>query len=312
MQSACALLGLREFLRHDEKAFSIVNINLFNQRLQPVADGQELGNWVGDWLFRRERLALIDGVLQTLRPDLVVFQQMLAKEGSQSDFDRAILSAGSLDGYEWRVRKTRDYIDMLEVEFQAVALSLPLHFHQDFEGKTVPLGSDGVYTVYEARLDAAPILLVNVEMPRSGADPDQWYQLLRTGILESLAQTGICKRRVILSGQLPGNNSWVEYQRLMEELELADSSIGFCELEEDCLSLDPSNELFALTDQGQSASRIDRILVPRTAKVAESRRILVEPSKQSRYGKPYGLSRLTASRHYGWLANVRLAQCSQP
>jgi hypothetical protein len=90
--NGCALLGIRSSERYDERSFSILNLNLFNQRTPSTLSRK---NWKGDWLFRRERLELIDEQLRISRPDIVVFQELLTRRGSPSESDINILNFGA-------------------------------------------------------------------------------------------------------------------------------------------------------------------------------------------------------------------------
>ena len=99
------------------------------------ADGQPLNQrvpsrlakkaWKGDWIFRRDRLELVDQGLRNSKPDLLLLQEALARVGSAAESDLAILSAGAIADYDWRQLKVEEYPDTQEVESMAVAAAPP-------------------------------------------------------------------------------------------------------------------------------------------------------------------------------------------
>lgn len=309
-QLSCALLGWGTFHRYDGRNLSILATSLYNQRLDPGPAAEKPSpDWTGDWLLRRERLQILDRDLKLYRPDLIVMQEMLAKRGSPTDFDKAILAAGALRGYEWKVRLHQLYRDTQEQEFHAVAVSLPLRHGADGAIKTSPLGVDGGYSFFALELENKPILLVNVQMPSAGEGTDRWYEILLDEIRRHMQEVNICPERLLLAGRLPGTATWNNYQKLLADLQLEDTAVGFCEIEKDCLTASPENEIFAKTSPGRSGSRVDRILVHRSARVTAARRVFDQPQGRARYASSYSLDNNWATRRFGWMSTVNLAAC---
>ncbi|RZA10050.1 MAG: hypothetical protein EOP10_35410 [Proteobacteria bacterium] len=122
-QTSCALLSGSEAKEFDERSFSVLNLNLFNQR---TPSSMSAKSWKGDWLFRRERLDLVDEQLRISRPDIVAFQEALTRQDSPSESDMNILSAGALEGYEWDASLVQTYRDTQEMQYHAVAVGLPV------------------------------------------------------------------------------------------------------------------------------------------------------------------------------------------
>jgi hypothetical protein len=306
--NGCALLGIRSSERYDERSFSILNLNLFNQRTPSTLSRK---NWKGDWLFRRERLELIDEQLRISRPDIVVFQELLTRRGSPSESDINILNFGALEGYEWDAEMVTFHKDTQEMQYQAVAVGLPVKLSASdrMTKKYWPIGIDGFMTYTLLELDQQPILLLNVSMPGGAQKVDHWYEFVEAELNGLLKELRICKQRLVISGYLPGGVIWPGFATFAEAFELKDTSAGFCEATSDCLTSSHQNDLFMATAQGQSPSHSERIMVHRDALVSFSNVVMNKMRDRTVYGEDYGLQRLWASRVYGWLANVRLQRC---
>ncbi len=308
--NSCALFGIRSSERYDERSFSILNLNLFNQR-SPSTLGNR--NWKGDWLFRRERLELIDEQLRISRPDIVVFQELLTRRGSPSESDINILSYGALEGYEWDAEMVSFYKDTQEMQYQAAAVGLPVKLASSdkLEKKFWPIGIDGFMNYTLLELDQQPILLINLSMPMGAQRVDHWYKFVRAEIKGLLEQLNICKQRLVIAGYMPGGAVWTGFTDFADEFELKDTASGFCEAASDCLTSSAQNDLFMATSQGQSPSHSERIMVHRDTLVSFSNVVMNKMKDKTVYGTSYGLQRLWASRVYGWLSELRLQHCAR-
>jgi hypothetical protein len=306
--SSCALFGLQPSARYDDRTFTLLNLNLFNQRI-PSSLAQK--HWKGDWLFRRERLEFIDEQLKVVRPDVVVFQQLLTRRGSPSESDINILSHGALEGYEWDADAVAEYKDTQEIEYQASAVGLPVKLANGdmLEKRYWNIGLDGYMSYSLLELDQKPFLLVNLTMPSSSQRVDQWYKFVRDEIRRLLFAFNLCPSRLIVSGYIPGGLVWEGYTELLSEFDLKDTSQGFCEAALDCLTTSQQNDIFMATAQGQSPSHSDRTLVHRGAIITASNVVLREMRTKLVNGEDYGISRLWAARSFGWLSSIRLQEC---
>ncbi len=307
--NGCALFGIRTSERYDDRSVSILNLNLFNQRIPSTLTPR---NWKGDWLFRRERLELIDEQLRISRPDIVVFQELLTRRGSPSESDINILNFGALEGYEWDAELVAFHKDTQEMQYHAAAVGLPVKLSSSdkVQKKHWPIGIDGFMNYTLLELDQQPILLINISMPVSAQKVDHWYEFVEGELKSLLNELGICKQRLVVSGYLPGGVVWPGFAEFMEAFELKDTATGFCEAASDCLTSSNQNDLFMATAQGQSPSHSERIMVHRDALVSFSNVVMNKMKDKTVYGGPYGLQRLWASRVYGWLADLRLQHCS--
>ncbi|MBC7659612.1 MAG: hypothetical protein H7249_07880 [Chitinophagaceae bacterium] len=307
-QTSCALFGGQGPREFDERSFSILNLNLFNQRTQSALSTK---NWKGDWLYRRERLELVDEQLRVSRPDIVVLQEALTRRDSPSESDMNILSAGALEGYEWDASLVQSYRDTQEMQYSAAAVGLPVKLvARDMALKSVwPIGVDGAMSYSLLELDQFPILVVNLQMPEATQKADAWYGFVRSELRGLLKSTGVCQQRMIVSGHIPGSSIWKGYSEFVSEFNLKDTSTGFCEAASDCLTTSPQNDLFAAINNGQGASHSERILVPLETIILSSGTAMNKMHSTSVNGPAYGVHRLWASPSFGWIAGLRLARC---
>lgn len=308
LMNSCVIFGFQPAGRYDGRSFSVLNLNLFNQRIPSTMTNR---NWKGDWLFRRERLELIDEQLRVSRPDIIVFQELLARRGSPSESDINILSYGALEGYEWDADQVAYFKDTQETQYQAVAVGLPVKLAQgDSAGqKAWPIGMDGGMSYALLELDRKQILLINLSMPQNAQKVDHWYQFTRTETRELLKRFDLCPERLVVSGYIPGSLAWSAYLEFINEFELKDTSTGYCEAASDCLTSSNQNDIFMGTASGQTPSHSERIMVHKDTIVTRSIMVMNKMKEKTVYGGAYGLQRLWASRVFGWLADVRLAQC---
>ena len=303
----CALIGSGGYSRYDERSVSVLTVSLFNQR---TPSKLVKASWKGDWLFRRERLELVDRGLLEIRPDLLVFQQLMSRRGSPSESDQSILSYGSLDGYQWDLSLSRFYEDTQEEQFFALAMGLPIIASEAEPSTTGKLGIDGSYSINNVKLQKQDIWVVNVEMPTSAKSVDAWYKVLQKKLSEFQNSHNICSKRLLVAGYLPGRVSWPFYQDFLKYFELKDTSTGFCEVANDCATGTPMNELFLGTSEGKSGTQVDRIFAHQQAVVYSSKVALNGRGDGSLRSQNYGLEYLWPSRRFAWNSIVRLPRCN--
>ncbi|RZA23740.1 MAG: hypothetical protein EOP10_11885 [Proteobacteria bacterium] len=306
--SSCALLSGSESKEFDERSFSVLNLNLFNQR---TPSSMSAKSWKGDWLFRRERLDLVDEQLRISRPDIVAFQEALTRQDSPSESDMNILSAGALEGYEWDASLVQTYRDTQEMQYHAVAVGLPVKLSQSsVPHKSVwPIGVDGAMTYSLLELDSFPILLINLQMPEATQKADAWYASVQDEIKLLLKELNVCERRMIVAGHIPGSSIWKGYSEFLAAFGLKDTTSGFCEAASDCLTTSTQNDMFAAINNGQASSHSERILVHNDSIIFSSGTSMTKVRPSSENGPQYGVHRLWASPMFGWEAELRLARC---
>lgn len=296
----------------DARPISVQSVSFFNQRTPSRLAKR---NWKGDWVFRRDRLELIDEGLRNGKPDLVVVQELMERRDSQSESDIRILKAGVLADYEWRQHEVGKFDDTRESESMAIAAALPLRFFAlpgDDEGETrefFKLGKDGYLMLSTIDYEEQPLTVLNVQLPR-GEDEGSWFSFIQERTLNRLERFHHCPKRLIVAGYLPGDVTARSYKDFIDTLQLRDSATGFCQIESRCFTATPINELFMATVGDESPTRVDRIFVHRSAFVSTSSRNFETPDPQSRYAREFGLPRLWPTQRFGWMTSVRLPRCA--
>lgn len=307
LTSACSHLSFFSTTQLDRRPSSILLLNLYDQRSGPLASDYK---WKGDWLFRRERLSLVDQSLRVMKPDIVVFQDLIAKRGSPSDSDKNILARGALEGYEWQLVEERLFEDTGELSFHAVATSLPLRLQATPGQKFWPIGVDGGLSLAKIDNDGQPILIFSLKMPTQSIQLDKWYQLVMDRVLTEQKIHDVCSNRLLMVGFMPGQPSWQEFQKLLLTLGLTDSATNFCQLTKDCFTESTENEIYASSVEIPTNSRSMRVFWPKSAQIIDSRRVFNDVKvKASERSKRYEIDNLAPTQQYGWLSQARFLKC---
>ncbi len=293
---------------YDSRPLTIQSLDLFDQRLNPRIRG---ASWKGDWIFRRERLDLIDGALKNVKPDIFIVQSLLEKRESPNDSDRNILSISSLEDYEWQYKKISEFDDTFEDKYLAVAAGLPLRIDKKktlSEKELWEIG-DGFLALTVIEFEEQSLLVANVILPANEVMRPAAYKKLGAIIEQRLKLNKICSRRLVIAGYIPEESGSIDYKILMQKFNLKDSSEGYCEVESKCYTATPINEIFMLSLGDQRPKRVDRILVPQSSIVYSSASNIKEPKRNHPYVKQFGIEHLWPSQRFGWVTNSRFARC---
>lgn len=307
----CALGFGNQSAGFDRRPISIHSISLFNQRITSRLGSR---SWKGDWIFRRDRLELIDASLRTTKPDLLVAQEIMERSEGGSESDIKILTAGILWDYDWQKYEINKFSDTQESEFIAVALALPLKFSEtklDGQGDAIEffrLGKDGYLMLVSVDYEDQPITVLNVHLPYK-ADGIDWIPFIQERALDRLERLHYCPKRVVLAGYLPGDSAGRSYANLLNTLQLRDTAEGFCKIESTCFTATPVNDIFVATVGDESPARVDKILVNRNSFIITSGRILDKASNQNYNLTEFGLSKLWPAQRFGWHTSLRFPRC---
>jgi hypothetical protein len=329
--SGCATLFSAE-LQHDDRPVTIHTLNMFNQRTQSTASTIP---WRGDWMFRRERLALVDHVFLRARPDILLLQESMARRGSPTDSDTAILGAGALKDTVWTEEIVREFTDTDEIQTLAIGVAPPLKILLESPKETSPdvqdpsrspedtmsptneerslwlVGSDGYLLVISADMEGHPLAIANLQLPSEIGSATHWYGFIQSRLEDFLRARGICHARLIVGGRLPAATESPRLTSLVETLRLKDSSDGFCPVASRCYTASPTNELFASTVSDQSGLQADRIFLPADAIVFQSERTMDAPSNDISLARSFGLTALWPTQRFGWMTETRLPRCPE-
>lgn len=298
----------------DTRPITVQTLSFFNQR---IASRLVKRSWRGDWVFRRDRLELIDQGLRAGKPDLLLIQEMMERQGSRSESDTRILEAGVLADYEWKKFKTAEYEDTKENQYVAMSIALPLRFTElELKNKKedwpeyFPLGRDGYVMFATIDYEDQPLTVANVNLPQL-TDETNWFQLIEDRALARMKKYHSCPKRLVVGGYIPGDITARNYKNFVDNLQLIDTASGFCQVESKCFTATPINELFMATVGDESPARVDRIFAHRTAFVAVSARNFEQTEAKTGYAKDFGLSRLWATQRFGWYTSLRLPRCNR-
>ena len=156
-----------------------------------------------------------------------------------------------------------------------------------------------------------PVTVFNVRMlpPQTGSYI--WYSFVQQRIMEKLRSGQRCAKRLIVGGYLPGDETERRYVEFVQTLHLKDVSSGFCQVAARCYTSTPTNDLFLATVGDEAPSRTDKLFVHQSAYVYTSTRNFEESDPQNHYAHDFGVARLWPTQRFGWVAQVRLARCTQ-
>lgn len=294
---------------YDKQPLTIQTLNLFNQR---IPSSMARKNWKGDWLFRRDRIELVDAELRSSKPDILMLQGAMERDGSASESDVRILARGALEGYAWDTKEVATWRDTGELENMAVAVGLPVRVVSVGSASTSirRFGGNGQVVFSELSLDQTPVLIFNVRMPDGAVRPEAFRSLAKF-IRQKVREKASCLKRVIVGGTMPSSMTVDSTRVMVSSLQLRDVSDGYCEVESDCFTGSPINEIFMVTQGDASPSRMDRIYIHQSGKVLSSAAVFNTPRTINRYASTYGISRLWPSRRFGWGGTIRLASCTE-
>jgi hypothetical protein len=307
--SNCAWL-LSQNSTYDQRPLTAQTLNLYNQRLKGRLSSKM---WKGDWILRRHRLALIDQDLRNIKPDILMLQQSMERIGNRSESDKAILSAGALQDYEWQEQEVQQYMDTQEKESMVLAISSSGRFVNHPTGKPIGqmwlLGHTGFlqHSVLSYEDQSVDIFNVHLDVP-SGTE-SVWLGFIESKIKEQESRSDYCPKRLIVGGYLPVSDLSQSFLKFLQDTNLKDVSTGFCLEENRCYTSTPTNEIFLATVGDESPSRVDRIFVNQNAFVYQSRKNFATSNPLDEYVKGFGIQSLWASQRFGWVAQLRLPRC---
>lgn len=307
---AACVSGLFEFSAgYDKKPVTVMTQNFFDQRKK---SNLSASHWKGDWIFRRKRLRLIDDELRDYRPNILFFQQMVERSGSEAESDKNILSAGALLDYMWDQRVVSKYADTGETSHMGTAVSAPLKVLEVEKSNKMWIFDESNYFVTSLiDLYKQPLLLVNVSVgPAGQAKLEDFANKLHSTIRNIAKKSGVCKRRIVIAGRLPGEFVQNAFLKTVTELAMVDVASGQCQIASRCYTGTPNNQLFLAVYGDQSPSRNERILVHKDTIVYSSERTLVKYDENQDYVKKYGLASIWPTVDFGWVASVRFGLCA--
>lgn len=308
--SGCVSLGLQE--NYDSRPLRFGMIDLYSQMERHIDPG--VPSWTGDWIFRRERLELVDQSLQIAKPDMLFLQNVMQRGASAYDSDQAILGAGALNEYQWQSHVTREHTLAGETARVAVACAAPMRVDPFFSTRSGywSLGADGYLFASTVIFEGLEIPVMLLRVSPGMAMQNLWYFYAYRYIRDFIEKHHLCSKRLVISGEFWGSYGQSDYQILLDLLQLKDTSISFCSDMTKCLTADPDNAMYQGIQDVPEAARNLRILVHHSAQVFDAKRTLHDerkPSRQQFKEGFYGIHPLEPAPYYGWEASVRFPRC---
>ena len=287
----------------DFRKLKIQMVSLFNQHTNPQNSHK---TWRGDWLFRRERLAVMDRELSDLKPDLAIFQNMMRRDSNPFESDEGILSAGALRGYRWSVSKVFDHTDTGEEESLGLAFSSSFEIPEESTQNSVVIEGTAL-ALQTLKLEHQAILIANIDL--ADKTTEKSFEKIIEEIKKKINTDHICPQRIIFAIH-SSRELEDRVLQLADKFSLQDSAKGFCNTEADCFTAGPANKIYNLVYGETLAQRVDFLFVPAKTFISKSERNMTEP-RQSDFGyfKQFGLEALWPSDRYGWRTDLTLARC---
>ncbi|MBI2601984.1 MAG: hypothetical protein HYW48_02920 [Deltaproteobacteria bacterium] len=286
---------------YDKNELKIQRFSLFNQQEEAPSVRQ---SWKGDWLFRRERLQLVDKELWDAQADLLLLGGVMARYDNPLESDRSILMAGALKGYDWQEEAIGKFEESGESELIAVAVSPPLKAEKL---RKLWQWKEGSLFFQELSSNGQPLYAFVFQSEAQLTLPR--LESVVSTIFDFIKANAFCQRRVLIGGYFRTSYT-KQLSETMEQFEFKDAAKGFCNVEYECYTESTRNELFMLVRGEAQPARSELIFVHRTAMVSQS--LLNFSDSQSigtSYYKSFGLQSLWPSMYFGWLSTVRLAMC---
>jgi hypothetical protein len=309
LSQGCASFSGSRFSGYENRRIVIQYAPMFTQKNTKI--GEEKYNWAGDWVFRRKRLALLDKQISSVKPDIILFQDLVYREYSPSESEFYILSAGATEDYSWHISKTDEISISEESVASAAAMALPIKVDllkslSRKESWDLGNGSYIVVTRFKTEQGDAVLMSIKLLEDDNGEIP---YQMMANIVEEVISSTGVCRERFILSGEIPEDRISYLDQGIIEKLGFKDVAYDFCDELESCYTESIDNKLFSISNPNSINGRSSRILVHEKTKVLASLRNLENKISLGKEEDRYGLGSISANHRYGWLSTINLAIC---
>lgn len=289
--------------RFDSRKIKLQFFSFFNQRDAPI---KSESSWKGDWIFRRERLNLIEKELGDNKPDLNIFQNSIGRENNPYESDLGILGSSVLKSYKSHLHNLVEYEDTHEIESHAVSIIPPLYFCSQEGGL---LSQENNHLSWDTlTFEKEPVLVVNMELKNTVIE--SILNEFLDEIKKIVSNEKICNRRIILAASIPPE-IYKSALRVPDSLNLQDASKNFCITESDCYTANSLNEIFSKAYGEILPSRYDFIFVPTSAKVILHKVNFKDPARlESGAFRTYGMKSLWASDRFGIRIDLLLAKCT--
>ena len=235
----------------------------------------------------------------------------MAKQGSPYDSDQYILGAGALLGYDWQNVQIATYRDTHEVESLSVVSGLPVYKdpYEDERKRMWSLGNDSYLAAFIVTMENQEIAIFNLKISEKVAGQQIWYQYIVNRVKEYIDRYKLCPKRVVIAGSFESPVNQQDYQNMLDKLQLSDSSLGFCEQENNCYTQNTENPIFKLTRGDAQPRRTSRILIHKSSLVYSSNRNFNSFDWQHQFDRLFTNRKVNPTQDYGWISSIRFGRC---
>lgn len=298
---------------NDTRTVVVQTLNAFDQSSDASTD--KLPAIRDNWIFRRERLAMLDETLRSNKADIFFLQQARQRRESPVDSDDVILMAGVLSGFDtsrfnYPTRQAEE-----DSTYLLTAVSPPLKLiggkflSPEDQGKLLTL--DGVVvSMSVVEIENLPVVIMNVDVDASLFPKTKDVYSVIGKSLDAIFETGkVCANRVAIGGTLPGDKDDEGFKDFLSKYDLVDAAPDICLESDACPTLSPENELYAQVASKAAKLRVDKVLVHKNNDVMNSGISFNKVYPAPDYIKTLGINKLTVSTHFGWAVEVKFSRC---
>ena len=294
----------------DQKDITVQFLSLFNQDTPSVSKDIQ---WQGDWAFRRERLEVVDSYFRTMRPDLILFQEVMAKRSNAFDSDFKILSSGSLIDYTWQSLKVKTHHKTEESEFVSVVSGYPIYGlgSQGLRNKIWLMDGSNYLSAFivSSEKQRVGVFILKLDIT-SKSSAIKNFSFISEKIKNFLVKHDICQKRIILAVDLQVNTFETFYDSFIAKFDLKDPAQEKCLNNPECYTSSSSNHLYKIARKDRlSEGRDLRILTHNDAKVFSSNINLKEIYTREKLILNNEELKINPTLKYGWTMTFRLAHC---
>ncbi|MBP9707621.1 MAG: hypothetical protein KBD78_08245 [Oligoflexales bacterium] len=327
--------SIQSTLLRKDSYLSIETLDLFSQRIPNKRLSENGIDWRGDWLFRRERLKLLDSLFYSRLSNIIFLQGVLEKKGDPHDQDLKVLTDGALRDYRWESQVFQFYEDTWEEESLAVGVSFPLKLIEPAEDEKSENTNEEAQTLAERLVlepefaiyfvkvdyDGEDLLLINIKFRPEMADKNlnsysryidsnRIYSKVIASLKSIISKAAVCDKRIVVAGYLPHALQNQEFLASLAEIGLKSTHEIFCPVLSECFTQKIDNQIFAQSTLEKNEQLADLILVPVDANVHLALRGNTEAAVSSIYTKQsYDITKIPASIRDAWVTRVEIKSC---
>lgn len=247
-------------------------------------------------------------------PNVILFQEMLAKSSSPSDSDASILEKSSLAYFDEFITDYKKHRDTEEIEQAGTYLRV-----EGSETEEIILGHELMwdigktgYLLYQKIfIKEDPFYIFNIKLPRENKNPERLYAFLKRTMTRALDGENRCYNYILLAGFFGDFDNSPQLQQLARDFNLTDTGAKLCEVEShECYTESSANPVLNSSSFKNQFRRSERIYIHKSALVSSAQLVYNKQHESlPNFKLKYKLYKLSPSLYYGWQAKVQLPSC---